>query len=258
MLLIVNIGNSNLNFALFKMKDYECKKSWVISNNLLRTLDEYFILFKNIYNQYNIKINYIKDIVIGSVVPYITNIIKKVLYKIHKIIPIIIDRYTPSSIQHSSNELGTDLYANAVASHILYKKTSLVIDFGTALSMTCVDNFGKLKGVVIAPGINISLNALINKTAQLSQIELRKPKNVLCLQSQSCIQSGIIYGYLSMIEGLIDKINNELNTFCFVIATGGLSHIYSPLTKKIHILDKLHTMKGLVILYKKNINNNKI
>lgn len=254
MLLIVNIGNSNLNFALFKINNYECKKSWVISNNILRTFDEYFILLKSIYKQYNININNIINIIIGSVVPSITNIIKQVLYKIHKIIPIIIDRYTPSCIKHTSDQLGTDLYANAVAAHILYKKTSLVIDFGTALSMTCVDNFGILKGVVISPGINISLNALINKTAQLSQIELRKPKKVLCLQSQSCIQSGIIYGYLSMIEGLIDKINNELNTFSLVIATGGLSHIYSPLTKKIHILDKLHTMKGLIFLSNKNIN----
>lgn len=251
MLLIVNIGNSNLNFALFKIENSECIKSWIISNNLLRTLDEYFILFQSIYKQYNIKISFIQDIVIGSVVPCITNIIKKVLYQIHNIRPIIIDRYTPSSIIHKSHELGTDLYANAVASHYLYnKRTNLVIDFGTALSITCVDKFGLLKGVVIAPGINISLNALINNTAQLSQIELKQPKNVLCLESQSCIQSGIIYGYLSMIEGLINKINYELNTLCFVIATGGLSHIYSPLTKKIHILDKLHTMKGLVVLYK--------
>lgn len=248
MLLVINIGNSNIHFGLFQIDN--CKKSWVINSKNNYSIDEYIILLYSIYREYNIHIKYINNIIIGSVVPSLTNIIKQTIYKIHKKIPIILDRYTPSCIHHTSHELGTDIYANAIASYTLYKKTSLVIDFGTAINLSCIDNTGILKGVIIIPGIHISLNALINNTSQIFDVEIKKPTNILGLQSESCIQSGLIYGYLSMIEGLIDRVNHELNTKCLIIATGGLSHIYFPLTKKIHILDKLHTIKGLNLLYK--------
>jgi type III pantothenate kinase len=188
--------------------------------------------------------------VIGSVVPPLTNIVEQSLYEIHKIKPIIVDRYSASPIKHYSHQLGTDLYANAIAAYMLYnKKTTLVVDFGTALSLTCIDKHGNLQGVIIAPGVNSSLSALIGNTAQLSQIELKKPPSILGKYTEKCIQSGIIYGYLSMVEGLINRVNKELKTNCLVIATGGLSHVYTPLTKKIHLKDKLHTIKGLNILF---------
>lgn len=255
MLLAVNIGNSSLRFGFFEKDNTECKKSWIINSKPRRALDEYSMIFQNLYEQHQVALKSIQNIVIGSVVPSLTNIVKEALHKIHKIIPIIVDRYTPSSVKHQSHQLGTDLYANSVAAHILHKENSLVIDFGTALSLTCVDKAGQFRGVVIAPGVNTALNALINNTAQLSQIELQKPPTVLGLQSDICIQSGMIYGYLSMIEGLIDRINQELHLNCFVIATGGLSHIYAPLTEKIHLSDKLHTIKGLKILHQIQISN---
>ncbi|XOD66976.1 MAG: type III pantothenate kinase [Flavobacteriales bacterium Tduv] len=255
MLLAVNIGNSSLRFGLFEKEKAECKKSWIINSKPWRALDEYSMIFQNFYKQYKVAPESVQNIVIGSVVPPLTNIVREALYKIHQIVAIIVDRYTPSSVKHQSHQLGTDLYANAIAAHILHKKTSLIIDFGTALSLTCVDKTGQFRGVVIAPGVNTALNALISNTAQLSQIELQKPSTVLGLQSDACIQSGMIYGYLSMVEGLIDRINQELQTSCFVIATGGLSHIYAPLTNKIHFSDKLNTIKGLKILHQIQLNS---
>ncbi|WP_185855964.1 type III pantothenate kinase [Blattabacterium cuenoti] len=254
MLLTINIGNSSLRFGLFNNNSYnlKCNHSWIINSNPHRSLDEYILLFRNIYQQYGILSKLIRKIVIGSVVPPLTNIVKQSLYEIHKIKPVIVDRYSASPIKHFSHQLGTDLYANAIASYTLYKnkKTTLVVDFGTALSLTCTDNkYRKLQGVIIAPGVNSSLTSLIGNTAQLSQIELKKPPSILGQYTETCIQSGIIYGYISMVEGLINRINQELKTNCFVIATGGLSHIYAPLTKKIHIKDKLHTIKGLKILF---------
>ncbi|WP_207573366.1 type III pantothenate kinase [Blattabacterium sp. DPU] len=253
MLLTINIGNSSLRFGLFNNNyNLKCNCSWIINSNPQRSLDEYILLFRNIYQQYGILYKFIQNIVIGSVVPTLTKKVEQSLYEIHKIKPILVDINSSSPIKHYSHQLGTDLYANAIAAYTLYKdqNTTLVVDFGTALSFTCIDNkYGNIKGIIIAPGINSSLTALIGNTAQLSKIKLKKPPSILGKDTETCIQSGIIYGYLSMIEGLINRINQELKTNCFVIATGGLSHIYTPLTKKIHIKDKLHTIKGLKILF---------
>ncbi|WP_113738148.1 type III pantothenate kinase [Blattabacterium clevelandi] len=253
MLLTINIGNSSIRFGLFINKNkynFKCNYSWIINSNPKRSLDEYILLFRNIYQQYGIFSKLIKNIVIGSVVPPLTNIVEQSLYEIHKIKPIIVDRYSSSPIRHYSHQLGTDLYANAIAAYTLYNKENiLIIDFGTALSFTCIDKYGNIKGVIIAPGVNSSLSTLIGNTAQLSKIELKKPPHILGEYTETCIQSGMIYGYLSMVEGLINRINKELKKNCFVIATGGLSHIYTPLTKEIHLKDKLHTIKGLKILF---------
>ncbi|WP_185858433.1 type III pantothenate kinase [Blattabacterium cuenoti] len=252
MLLTINIGNSSIRFGLFNNNyNLKCNYSWIINSNPHRSLDEYILLFRNIYQQYGIFSKKIQNIVIGSVVPSLTSIVEESLYEIHKIKPMIVDRYSYSPIKHHSHQLGTDLYSNAIAAYTLYKNknTILVVDFGTALSFTCIDKYGKLKGIIITPGVNSSLTSLIGNTAQLSQIELKKPSSILGQYTETCIQSGMIYGYLSMVEGLINRVNQELKTNCFVIATGGLSHIYTPLTNKIHLKDKLHTIKGLKILF---------
>ena len=147
--------------------------------------------------------------------------------------------------------MGTDIYANLVAAHNLYPRNKkIILDFGTALTASCLTEKGETVGVIIAPGIITSLNSLIKGTAQLPEIELVKPKSVLGLDTITCMQSGMVYGFLGMVEGFIDRINDEVNDNCFVIATGGVSHVYKPLTDKINIADKLHTLKGLYYLGK--------
>ncbi|WOC52387.1 type III pantothenate kinase [Bergeyella porcorum] len=142
--------------------------------------------------------------------------------------------------------MGTDIYANLVAAHHLYPEgKKIIIDFGTALTASCIAENGETIGVIIAPGIITSLNSLVGQTAQLPEIELVKPQSVLGLDTVSCMQSGMVYGFLGMVEGFVERINEEVEDQCMVIATGGVSHIYKPLTSKIHIADRLHTLKGL-------------
>ena len=163
----------------------------------------------------------------------------------------IVDRNTPSPVQPKSKQMGTDIYANLVAAHNLYPgKKKIIIDFGTALTASCIAENGETIGVIIAPGIVTALNSLVGQTAQLPEIELVRPKSVLGLDTVSCMQSGMVYGFLGMVEGFIERINDEVEDDCFVIATGGVSHIYKPLTDKIHVLDRLHTLKGLYFLGK--------
>ena len=248
--LVINIGNTNIRFGLFV--DDECHTSWVINTKPYRTRDEYYSQFKLFYQAYEIEVDDFQKIIIGSVVPQLTTIISNALYKIHRIEPILVNRATPSGVVHTSHQMGTDIYANLVAAHHLYPndKKKIILDFGTALTASCIDEAGKVQGVIIAPGIITSLNALVGQTAQLPEIELVPPKSVLGNDTVSCMVSGMVYGYLGMVEGFIDRINKEVGAECLVIATGGVSHIYKPLTDKIHIGDKLHTLKGLFVLGK--------
>lgn len=248
--LVVNIGNTNIRFGVFENE--ECQTSWVINTKPYRTRDEFYSQFKLFYQSYEVKSNDFERIIIGSVVPQLTTIVSSALHKIHSLEPILVNRATPSGVVHSSQQMGTDIYANLVAAHHLYDKgrKKIIIDFGTALTASCINEDGSVQGVIIAPGIITSLNALVGQTAQLPEIELVPPKNVLGNDTVSCMVRGMVYGYLGMVEGFIDRINAEVNSDCLVIATGGVSHIYKPLTDKIHIGDKLHTLKGLYLLGK--------
>ena len=251
MLLAVNIGNSNLRFAVFKSETEII--TWTINSKPYRTEYEFFAKFTNMYEPFGIEKDDITDIVIGSVVPPLTLNVKKALRKIHHFTPMIVDRNTPSAIVHTSNQMGTDLYANAVAAHYQdYHGKKIVIDFGTALTFLGINDDGTVGGVVIAPGIITALNSLVGETAQLPNIELKEPKSVLGTDTESCMQSGMVYGFLSMVEGMIDRINEEAGEKCFVISTGGVGGVYKPLTTKIDTDDRLHTIKGLKILYELN------
>lgn len=247
--IVINIGNTNIRFGLFDGDN--CDVSWVINTKPYRSQDELYFQFLNIYQAYKIDIESIEKIIIGSVVPQLTYDISRAINRIHGKKPISVDRNTPSEIEAKSKQMGTDIYANLVAAHHLYpERKKIIFDFGTALTASCVAETGETLGVIIAPGIITALNSLIKDTAQLPEIELIKPKTVLGLDTVSCMQSGMVYGFLGMVEGFVDRINAEVKEDCFVIATGGVSHVYKPLTEKIHVADRLHTLKGLYYLGK--------
>ncbi|MGI9525672.1 MAG: type III pantothenate kinase [Weeksellaceae bacterium] len=250
MILAINIGNSNIRFAIGE--NHLDLTSWTINTKPFKTTDEFYFIFKSMYEQYENKMKAITGIVIGSVVPHQTGIIAKALQRFHPAEIMIVDRNTPSHVVHHSNQMGTDLYANAVAAHELYKGSKLIIDFGTALTVTGISETGEVLGVIIAPGVITSLKALVGNTAQLPDIELKEPESVLGQDTVTCMQSGMVYGYLGMVEGFIDRAKKELNTDATVISTGGLGHIFQPLTTKIDSDDKLHTMRGLCLLYELN------
>lgn len=249
MLLAVNIGNSNMRFGVFKTD--EDIISWTLHTKPYSTEDECYAKFNSMYEPFGLKREDITEIVVGSVVPPMTVAVVNALRRIHGISVKIVDREKPSEVKHKSKQMGTDLFANAVAAHHLYDGKKIVIDFGTALTFTGIDENGETLGVVIAPGINTALKSLIDETAQLPEIEMKPPEKVLGFDTVSCMQSGMVYGFLSFVEGMIDRINEEVKDECFVIATGGMSSIYAPLTEKIQVQDALHTIKGLKILYGK-------
>ncbi|WP_294214015.1 type III pantothenate kinase [uncultured Chryseobacterium sp.] len=247
--IVINIGNSNIRFGLFNGD--HCDVSWVINTKPYRTADELYVQMLMLYQTYKVEPKEISKVIVGSVVPQLTKVMSSAIRKIHGIVPVIVDRNTPSGVQAKSKQMGTDIYANLVAAHHLYPdRKKIVLDFGTALTASCIAESGETLGVIIAPGIVTALNSLISHTAQLPEIELKKPKSVLGLDTVTCMQSGMVYGFLGMVEGFIDRINDEVKDSCFVVATGGVSHVYKPLTDKIHVMDRLHTLKGLYFLGK--------
>lgn len=247
--IVINVGNSNIRFGLFN--EDNCEVSWVINTKPYRTPDELYVQISMLYQTYKIEPAEIDKVIIGSVVPQLTKVINAAVKKVHDLDPVIVDRTTPSEVVAKSRQMGTDIYANLVAAHNLYPdRKKIVLDFGTALTASCVAENGETLGVIIAPGIVTALNSLISQTAQLPEIELVKPKSVLGLDTVSCMQSGMVYGFLGMVEGFINRINDEVDDDCFVVATGGVSHVYKPLTDKIHVMDRLHTLKGLYFLGK--------
>ncbi|HUH35044.1 MAG TPA: type III pantothenate kinase [Moheibacter sp.] len=248
MLLVVNIGNSNIRFGVFQSK--EILDSWTINTRPYRTEDEFFAKFNSMYEPFGYHKNDFEEIVMASVVPPLTHPIEQALTRIHGFSPTVIDRNSPSSVQHRSKQIGTDLYANAVAAQELYEGHKIVIDFGTALTFIGIGPNGESLGVSIGPGIQTALNSLVGATAQLPEIEMKAPEKVLGFNTEACMQSGMIYGYLSLIEGMIDRINQEIGAESVVIATGGLSGIYAPLTSKINHQDQMHTLKGIVEIYR--------
>lgn len=248
-IIVINIGNTNIRFGLFRQDI--CEISWTINTKPYKTSDELFVQFLTLYQYYQINVEEIEKVIVGSVVPQLTYDISRAIEKIHNKKPILVDRNTPSAVVPKSKQMGTDIYANLVAAHFLYpNRKKIIIDFGTALTVSCITENADTLGAIIAPGIITSLNSLVSQTAQLPEIELKKPKSILGLDTVTCMQSGMVYGYLGMVEGFIARINDEVGEECFVVATGGVSHVYKPLTDKIHVADRLHTLKGLYFLGK--------
>ena len=250
MLLAVNIGNSNIRFAV--MEDNKVHLSWTIATKPYRTAGEFYITFQTYKEQYKNAFNKITKIVIGSVVPQQTQIIAKMLQKTFQVKPFVVNRDTPSAVSHHSNQMGTDLYANAVASHYLYpNQKKIIIDFGTATTYDVLKK-GVYIGGGILPGIDMSINALYGNTAKLPRVKFTTPSSVLGTDTMKQIQAAIFFGYAGQIKHIIKKINEELNEEIFVLATGGLGKILSAEIDEIDEYDPNLSLYGLYTLYKLN------
>ena len=244
--LIIDIGNTNIVMAVFDGK--KIKQKWRISSFLNRTKDEYILWLKFIIDQ-----NYIfKDIIIGSVVPDITQELKTALNNFFKIKPYVLSEDIkvnfPTELEVPS-EIGTDRIVNALCAWRLYKKPSVIIDFGTATTFDVVGKNGVYLGGVIAPGVNLSINALHSAAARLPRIAITKEEKVIGKNTVSAMSSGIYWGYIGLIKNILNKIESELNYKMLVLATGGLSDLFiNEVSHDIKVIKDL-TIIGLFKAY---------
>jgi type III pantothenate kinase len=249
MLFAVDIGNTNIVLAVHDGSSWI--NIWRIHTDIHKTSDEYFVLLESLLNNsYSNEYNITKA-VISSVVPNLNRALQKNVIRLFGIEPIMINHDLNTGLVRESIpvELGSDLLCNLAQAHNLYpNKDVMVIDFGTALTMSCVNKDGEVVGVAITPGLITAVNALFGSTAQLPQVQLKAPIKAMGRSSDCSIRAGIMYGYSGLVESMIVRTENELDTKLQVIATGGLSSTISPLIDRIDEVRKNHTLDGLVYI----------
>ena len=253
MILAIDMGNSNIVVGGIDSDRVYFEER--LTTDRSRTNLEYAIYIKNILEIHGIDISRIEGTIISSVVPPLNNTITTAIKKITGKAPMLVGSGMKTGlniIMDNPKTTGSDMIVDAVAALRDYPAPLIVIDMGTATTMSVIDPAGNYIGGVILPGLRISLDTLSSRTAQLPPISLEAPGKVIGKNTIDCMRSGIMYGTASMIDGIIDRMEAELGEKTTVIATGGLSRFVMPLCRHDIIIDNALLLKGLFILYQKN------
>ena len=254
MILAVDIGNTNIVIGCIEEeKVYFVER---VSTDISKTELEYVVQFKTLLELYRIKMEEITGCIIASVVPPLNNIVKNAMEKLLRITPMIVGPGLKTGLNilmDNPAQVGADLIVNAVAGLKYYGAPIIIIDMGTATTISVVDKNKNYVGGMILPGVKVSLESLVNRTSQLPRISLEAPKKMIGKNTVDCMQGGIIMGQAASMDGLIERICEELGYPAQVVATGGLAGCIIPYCKKEIICDNELTLKGLGIIYNKNI-----
>ncbi|MBL6447393.1 type III pantothenate kinase [Fulvivirga sp. 29W222] len=244
MLLAADIGNTNVVFGLYKEGQWQ--EVWRIDTKDEAQGKLYHSLNKHVKHP-----DQVSDIVISSVVPFFTPMLTKQLEQKFGVIPYIIgpQSYNPLPLEVLSPEqIGTDLVADATAAYHMFNDDCMVVDFGTALTFIVVAD-KKIKGVNIAPGLKTAMKALAGNAVKLQEIPLKLPGSVIGVDTTTAIQSGILWGYVGLVEKMIERIENELSSELKIVATGGLSKVLKPLHDQFDAVEPYLTLDGMRLIY---------
>lgn len=253
MILTVDIGNTNI--ALGGFVSDELRFVSRISTDAAKTADEYAVCILHSLALYEIDKEDIVGIIVASVVPPLNDAIRKAIRFVFGKEPLFVGPGIKSGIGiqcDMPSSVGADLIAAAVAAHYVYGSPSLIVDIGTATKMTVVNQKGAFIGTSIIPGVIMGLDALAKGTAQLPRISLELPPAVIGKNTADCMRSGVLYGNAALIDGMIDRINEEFGEPLRVYATGGMASAIIPLCKHDICVDEHLVLTGLNILYQKN------
>ncbi len=255
MVLAIDVGNTNIVLGVYDNDELLFTSRLASDRN--RTADEIAVQLKAVLSLHDQDIDSIDGAIISSVVPLITEPMSEAVRLLTGRTAIIVGPGMKTGINigiDNPAQLGSDLLVDSVAAAALYPKPVIVADLGTATTLTVVNDKNTIVGGAIIPGVKTALNALTASAAQLRQVSIEAPKHAIGRNTAECMKSGIVLGNASMLDGMIDRFNEELGADCFVVATGGLSEMIVSHTKHkiVHNPDLL--LEGLYILYKKNIN----
>lgn len=257
MILLIDVGNTNIVLGIHDNEKYIA--SWRISTDSKKTSDEYSIQVMQLFNQAKLNPEDVEGIIISSVVPNIMHSLENMVRKCFCKEPIVVGPGIKTGINikyDNPKEVGADRIVNAVAAHEIYRRDVVIIDFGTATTYCAVTENGNYLGGCICPGVRISSDALFERAAKLPRVELELPKSIICKNTVSSMQAGILYGYIGQVEYIVNKIKSEMISMGFekpyVIATGGLANLIAKSTDVIDKVDSSLTLEGLRIIYDKN------
>lgn len=253
MLLALDIGNTNVTCGVFQGD--KLVTTWRMSTAIHRMPDEYANLMLSIMERRGVTGAQIKDVVICSVVPPLLIIFDEVCKHFLKKSPLIVEAGVKTGIRidmDNPREVGADRIVNAVAAHQLYGSPLIIIDMGTATTIDVVNKAGDYIGGAIAPGVYIATEALFTRTAVLPRIELTLPKKAIGRNTVAAMQSGVVFGYIGLIEGLVNRIQAELDEKAKVIAAGGFASLIAQATNVIDVINPDLTLIGLRMIYNMN------
>ena len=262
MLLAFDVGNTNIVLGVFK--DGEMVTNWRLETDNRKSADEYGMVIHQLFQYENLDVNEVEDVIISTVVPSILYTLQHLSQKYFDTRAIVIGPGIKTGLvvkYDNPKQVGADRIVNTVAAHAKYGGPLIVIDLGTATTFCAITAKAEYIGGTIAPGLKISSDALFEKTAKLPKVELEEPGSVICRNTINSMQSGLVYGHMGLVEFIVKKMKRELAEYCKgeiseedikVIATGGLATLVNSGVDCIDYVDKLLTLEGLEMIYRKN------
>jgi type III pantothenate kinase len=253
MLLVIDVGNSNIVYGLFEGE--VLREQYRVESSLGRTSDEYAVVLRELLAIRGIQASVVTEAIVASVVPRLTHPMVALVRRVFAIEAVVVGPGTKTGMAilcENPEQIGVDRIVNAVAAYETRRAGLIAIDLGTATTFDCVTPAGEYLGGAIAAGLQISADALFSRAARLPRVEIKAPPNVVGRNTVHAMQSGLLYGYVGLVDGLVVRLQDELQFPCTVIATGGLASLVGPLSKTITEVDDTLTLRGLRILYERN------
>lgn len=255
MLMVMDIGNTNIVVGVHDGKEWIAH--WRLSSSRSRTSDEFGIILGSMFQAGGVDMKAVKDIIVSTVVPPLLVPLCNMCKRYFGITPFVVTSNCNTGLKldyDHPNEIGADRIVNAVAAHHMYgdKGNLIIIDFGTATTFCALRPDGEYLGGAIAPGIGISTEALFQKAAKLPRIELIKPKMAICHDTIHAMRSGVIFGFVGQMDGIITRMKKELGGQAFVVVTGGFGKLMASESELVDVVEPFLTLEGLLILHKMN------
>lgn len=265
MLLAIDVGNSNTVLGLYAADSPELVADWRVTTHKNQTSDEYGVLFLNLFAMRQIDVSQITAIIISSVVPPLDGTLRRLCERFFGLRPMFVEPGIKTGMPllvDNPAELGADRIVNGVAAYARYGGPLIVVDFGTATTFDVITAKGEYVGGVISPGLGISADALFSRAAKLARVDIKRPPRVIGTNTIAHLQSGLFYGYIGLVDGILERMLGELHSSYpetkdkppQVVATGGLANMLHEDSKYITIIDQMLTLDGLRLLYERNRN----
>ncbi len=272
MLLALDVGNTNTVLGLYRLEEQEPAASappvdgrtagdlvahWRVTTHRTQTVDEYGVFFVNLFQMHGLAPSQVTHIIISSVVPPVDSTLRQVCETYFHLEPMFVEPGIKTGMPmliDNPTELGADRLADCIAAYERYGGPCVVVDFGTATKFEVISAKGEYLGGAIAPGLGLSADALFSRAARLSRVDIKRPAKVIGTNTVTHLQSGIYYGYIGLVDGILERIFAELGEQPKVIATGGLARMVAADSRYIAEIDDMLTLDGLRILFERNRN----